>query len=219
MEKKRMYTIIAASQNKGKIQEMEIITKEFGMEIIPRDDAGIEDIEIVEDKETFEENSLKKAKEIMNLCGKVTIADDSGLEVDALGGAPGVHSARYAGDERDDQKNRDKLLLDLEGVPFEKRTARFVSVISMAYPDGTEIIARGECEGHIIFEERGQNGFGYDCLFVPIGYDQTFGELSSEEKNKISHRSNALWLLKEKLGKQNVEKKIVSNDPAWDKTV
>ena len=199
-----MQTIIAASQNKGKIKELEAITKEFGMKIISRDEAGVDNIEVIEDGETFEENSLKKAREIMALCGKITIADDSGIEVDALDGAPGVISAMYAGEECDDKKNRDKLLKELAGVPLEKRTARFVSVISMAWPDGKEIVARGECAGHVIFEERGVNGFGYDSLFVPLGYEQTFGEISPEEKNKISHRANALKRLQAELGKQDV---------------
>ena len=199
-----METIIAASQNKGKIRELEAITKEFGMKVISRDEAGVDNIEVIEDGVTFEENSLKKAREIMALCGKITIADDSGIEVDALDGAPGVISAMYAGDECDDQKNRDKLLKELAGTPIEKRTARFVSVISMAYPDGKEIVTRGECEGHVIFEERGTNGFGYDSLFVPLGYELTFAELSPEEKNKISHRANALKRLQIELGKQDV---------------
>ena len=198
-----METIIAASQNKGKIKEMEAITKAFGMTVISRGEAGIADVDIIEDGKTFEENSLKKAREIMKLCGKATIADDSGVEVDALGGEPGVFSARYAGDECDDKKNRDKLLEALAEVPLEKRTGRFVSAISMVWPDGKEITARGECEGHIIFEERGEHGFGYDSLFVPEGHEKTFAELPPEEKNKISHRANALNLLKNKLEGQN----------------
>jgi len=197
-----METIVAASQNKGKLKEIEAITSEFGMSVISRDEAGIADIEVVEDGDTFEANSLKKAREIMELCGRVTIADDSGVVVDALSGEPGVYSAMYAGEERDDKKNRNKLLNELEGVPLEKRTARFVSVISMVWPDGRELTARGESEGHIIFEERGTNGFGYDSLFRPLGYEKTFAELSPEEKNKISHRANALKLLKTKLALQ-----------------
>ena len=197
-----MEIIVAASQNKGKLKEIEAITSEFGMSVISRDEAGIADIEVVEDGDTFEANSLKKAREIMELCGRVTIADDSGVVVDALSGEPGVYSAMYAGEERDDKKNRNKLLNELEGVPLEKRTARFVSVISMVWPDGRELTARGESEGHIIFEERGTNGFGYDSLFRPLGYEKTFAELSPEEKNKISHRANALKLLKTKLALQ-----------------
>ena len=200
----QMETIVAASQNKNKIKELEAITKEFGMQIISRDEAGIDNIEVIEDGKTFEENSMKKAREIMKICGKITIADDSGIEVDALNGAPGVISARYAGEECSDQKNREKLLKELDGIPLKKRAARFVAVISMAYPDGKTIAARGECAGHVIFEERGTNGFGYDSLFVPLGYDQTFAEISPEEKNKISHRANALKLLQIELRRQSV---------------
>ena len=204
IEMRNMMEIVAATQNSNKIREIEAITKEFGMRVISRDEAGIPDIEIIEDGETFEENSLKKAREIMKLAGMAAIADDSGIAVDALGGRPGVYSARYAGDECDDGKNNAKLLTELDGIPPERRTARFVSVISMAYPDGGEIIARGECEGHILFAGRGENGFGYDPLFVPLGYDKTFAELTLEEKNKISHRAKALRLLKSKLEVKNV---------------
>ena len=198
-----MKTIIVATKNKNKVREIEAITKELGMKVMSRDEAGIDDIEVAEDGDTYEENSLAKAKAIMALCNEITIADDSGVEVDALNGAPGVISAMYAGDECDDQKNRNKLLKELAGVPLEKRTARFVSVISMVYPSGKELVVRGESEGHIIFEERGTNGFGYDSLFVPLGYEQTYAELSSEEKNKISHRANALKLLQSKLKEQS----------------
>ncbi|MCL1808182.1 MAG: RdgB/HAM1 family non-canonical purine NTP pyrophosphatase [Clostridiales bacterium] len=198
-----METIIAASQNRGKIMEMEAITKEFGMHILSRGEAGVADVEIIEDGATFEENSLKKAREIMKLCGKATIADDSGVMVDALNGGPGIFSARYAGAECDDKKNRVKLLREMEGVPYEKRTAKFVSVISMVYPCGKEIVARGVCEGHIAFEERGTGGFGYDSLFVPLGYEKTFAELAPSVKNAVSHRANALKQLKVKLEKGN----------------
>lgn len=198
-----METIVVASRNKNKIKELEAITKEFGMRVVSRDDAGVADIEIIEDGSTFEENSLKKAREISRLCGKATIADDSGIEVDALGGEPGIYSARYAGDECNDKKNREKLLAALNGTPLERRTGRFVSVISMVYPDGKEILARGECEGRVTFAEMGENGFGYDSIFIPLGYEKTFAELSPEEKNAISHRANALKMLKAKLEAQN----------------
>ncbi len=187
-----METIVAASRNKHKIVEIEAITKSFGMMIISRDEAGIPPIEVEEDGETFEENSLKKAKEIQKLCGKVTIADDSGLMVDYLDGAPGVYSARFAGEDSNDSKNNEKLLKLLEGIPEEKRGAKFVSVITMIFPDGEVIVARGECKGKIIESPVGTNGFGYDPLFVPDGYEQTFAQLKSEEKNKISHRARAL---------------------------
>ena len=194
-----MSRIIAASQNKHKIKEIEAITKKFGMEIVSRDEAGIADIEIVEDGTTFEENSYKKAYEIMKLSGEVTIADDSGIVVDCIGGAPGVYSARFAGVDGDDEANNRKLMDMIKDVPFEERTARFVSVITMVYPDGDTIVARGEVEGHVIPEEIGENGFGYDPMFIPLGYDITFGQFEPEAKNKISHRGRALVSLQKQL--------------------
>lgn len=191
--------IVAATKNRHKIEEIQAIAGEFGMDVISRADAGVPDIEVEEDGDTFEENSEKKAREIMELCGEITIADDSGLMVDALDGAPGVISARFAGEDGNDLKNNEKLLKLLEDVPPEKRTARFVSVITMVYPDGGKIVARGECKGHMIYQPKGSNGFGYDPLFVPDGYDRTFAELTGEEKNRISHRAVALQNLRRKL--------------------
>lgn len=187
-----MDVIIAASRNRHKIEEIEEITGKFGMKVISRDDAGLPQDEIEEDGDTFESNSLKKASEIMKLCGQATIADDSGLMVDCLGGAPGVYSARFAGEDCDDDKNNAKLLALLENVPYKERRAKFVSVITLIYPDGETVTARGECEGHIIGEPEGDNGFGYDPLFVPDGYQRTFAQLTAEEKNAISHRAKAL---------------------------
>lgn len=200
-----MSIIVAASKNQHKIKEIEAITSQFGMEIIPRDRAGVPDVEIEEDGTTFEENSYKKAYGIMKLCGEITIADDSGLEVDCLDGAPGVYSARFAGEDGNDQANNDKLKGLLKDVPYEKRTGRFVSVITMVWPDGKRLVARGEVEGHIVLEEKGSNGFGYDPLFVPLDYDITFGEFEPEEKNKISHRANALRELKRQLKELQAE--------------
>ncbi len=194
-----MKRIIIASQNKHKIQEIEAITKKFGMLLVSRDEAGVPEIEVTEDGKTFEENSYKKAYEIMKLSGEITIADDSGLSVDALCGAPGVHSARFAGEHAQDHENNEKLLFLLSAVPEEKRTAKFISVITMLYPDGSKIVARGECPGHILFEGRGSGGFGYDPLFVPEGFGKSFGELSAEEKNQISHRARALAELERQL--------------------
>ncbi|MEA4923176.1 MAG: RdgB/HAM1 family non-canonical purine NTP pyrophosphatase [Eubacteriaceae bacterium] len=194
-----MDTIVAATQNKHKVKELEAITREFGMEIVTRDDAGVPDIEVTEDGKTFEENSYKKAFEIMKLCGQITIADDSGLEVDCLSGAPGVFSARFAGNDGDDEANNEKLKGLIREVPYEERTARFVSVITMIWPDGEKLVARGEVEGHLVLEEKGTNGFGYDPLFVPEGYDITFGQFDPDDKNKISHRGNALRKLRELL--------------------
>ena len=190
------------------------------MSIISRDEAGVPPVEIPETGKTFEENSYIKAYEIMKLCGQITVADDSGLVVDCLDGAPGVFSARFGGfeglwpdDEGDaktdrpaadtpDSDNNAKLIRLIKDVPYEKRTARFVSVITMVYPDGKTLVARGTVEGHLVLEERGDNGFGYDPLFVPEGYDRTFGELGHEIKNSISHRARALQVLHEKLEKE-----------------
>ena len=203
--------IVAATRNEHKIREIGQITSQFGMKIISRDQAGIPPVEIVEDGKTFEENSYKKAYEIMKLCGQITIADDSGIEADALGGAPGIYSARFAamsddltedqapGEDSDDKENNRKLMRLLAPFPYEERTGRFVSVITMVFPDGESITARGTVEGHILLEERGAGGFGYDPMFVPEGYDKTFGELPAELKNQISHRANALKQLKQKL--------------------
>ena len=184
--------IIAASSNAHKIKEIQAIMGKFGMEVVSRDQAGVPPFEIEEDGDTFEENSLKKAREIMKVTGQITIADDSGLMVDYLEGAPGVYSARFAGEQCDDLKNNDKLLNMLSGVPEKDRTAKFVSVITLVFPGGEILVARGECPGRIIETPIGENGFGYDPLFVPEGYDKTFAQLGAEEKNKISHRAKAL---------------------------
>ena len=194
-----MDTIIAASQNKHKIAEIEAITKALGYSVISRDEAGLPPDDIEEDGKTFEENSFKKARVIMEMCGKPTIADDSGLMVDFLDGAPGVYSARFAGEECDDAANNAKLLSLLEGLPMEKRTAKFVSVITLLFPDGRKLVARGECPGRILEEGRGSGGFGYDPLFLPDGADLTFAQMGPEEKNRISHRARALAELERQL--------------------
>lgn len=200
-----MKRIIAASSNAHKIKEIQAIMGKFGMEVVSRKDAGVPEFEIVEDGETFEENSKKKAVEIMKASGEITVADDSGLMVDYLGGAPGVYSARFAGEECDDEKNNLKLMKLLEGLPQEEKKAQFVSVITLAYPNGEVLVARGECPGRIIEVPTGENGFGYDPLFVPDGFDKTFAQLTEDEKNKISHRAKALEKLEELLtGREDV---------------
>ncbi|MBQ3322769.1 MAG: RdgB/HAM1 family non-canonical purine NTP pyrophosphatase [Firmicutes bacterium] len=210
-----MKTIVAATRNKHKIEEIGAITSKFGMTIMSRDEAGVPPVEIPETGKTFEENSYIKALEIMKLCGQITVADDSGLVVDCLSGAPGVYSARFAGFEglwpedaagidTNDKDNNAKLINLIKEFPYEERTARFVSVITMVYPDGKTIVARGTVEGHLVLEERGDGGFGYDPLFVPEGYDKTFGELSQQIKNSISHRANALKALYDQL-ENNIE--------------
>ncbi len=191
--------IIAATQNKHKIKEIQAITEPFGFQIVSREEAGIGDFEIEENGETFEENSLKKAMSIFDICGIPTIADDSGLMVDILDGGPGVYSARFAGEEGNDSKNNDKLLELMKDVPVEKRSGRFVSVITMVFSKDDIIVARGECLGHIMYEATGENGFGYDPLFAPRGYEVSFGNLPTVLKNCISHRARALKILKHKL--------------------
>lgn len=192
-----MLTIIAATGNEHKLREIRDIVGQFGMEVISQKEAGFGDIDVVEDGETFEENSFKKANEIMKLSGKICIADDSGLSVDFLNGAPGVYSARYAGEHKSDLDNNNKLLKELENAP--DRSAKFVSVVTMVYPDGKVIQARGECPGRIIFEPRGTGGFGYDPLFIADGLDETFAEITQETKNTVSHRAKALAELERKL--------------------
>lgn len=200
-----MKRIIAASSNAHKIKEIQTIMGKFGMEVVSRKDAGVPDFEIVEDGETFEENSLKKAMEIMNVTGEITVADDSGLMVDYLGGAPGVYSARFAGEECDDNKNNEKLIKLLDGLTGDDRKAKFVSVITLVYPDGETLVARGECPGRMISVPTGENGFGYDPLFVPDGCEKTFAQLTDEEKNQISHRAKALEKLEKLLAEREAK--------------
>ncbi|MDR3295080.1 MAG: RdgB/HAM1 family non-canonical purine NTP pyrophosphatase [Clostridiales Family XIII bacterium] len=196
--------VVAATQNRHKILEISEITGKLGLEVIPRAAAGIPDFEIEEDGETFEENSLKKAMSIMHACGRAAVADDSGLEADALSGAPGVYSARFAGVSGDgaDAENNKKLLRLLAEIPDEARTGRFVSVVTLAFPDGRTLVARGTCEGRIGRRPAGNGGFGYDPLFTPLGYEKTFAQLPAEVKNRISHRAKALAALAEMLAAQ-----------------
>ena len=197
-----MTKIILASNNKGKIKEVKEICKDMQVEIVSMKEAGI-DIDIEENGTTFEENALIKAEAVMKLTGELTIADDSGLEVDYLNKEPGIYSARYAGvdGEEADAKNREKLLAELADVPTERRQAKFVStIVLLQHPsDPSPIIAQGECDGQIIYEEKGENGFGYDSLFFSPEKGCTFAELETVEKKKISHRAKALAVLKSKL--------------------
>ena len=181
--------IVAATGNAHKVVEMSSILAPYGIEILGAGTRGGMP-EVDEDGETFKENAIKKATTCARLWNCPVIADDSGLEVMALGGAPGVHSARYAGEGGNDGRNLRKLLANLEGV--EDRRARFVTVVALALPDGTVKTAEGTVSGRIIHEARGTGGFGYDPAFVPDGYDKTFAELPAETKNSLSHRANAL---------------------------
>jgi XTP/dITP diphosphohydrolase len=198
----KMDRIIAASRNKHKLDEIGKILSKFGLQIISRDDAGIEKFEIKEDGTSFEENSYKKAYAIFKVSGEATIADDSGLMVDFLNGAPGIYSARFSGDNATDEENNKKLLDLMSDVDEEKRTARFVSVITMIFKNGEKIVARGECEGTLLYEPMGKNGFGYDPIFKPLGYNKSFAQLTSEEKNGISHRAVALKQLEKLLSER-----------------
>jgi XTP/dITP diphosphohydrolase len=154
-----------------------------------------------EDGGSFAENGLKKARLNSQFFGKLTIADDSGLEVDALNGIPGIYSARYAGIRASDQENRKKLLKELEGIPMSKRGAEFKCVIAMASPDGWEVVTEGSCRGRIGFQEIGKRGFGYDPIFILPRHGKTMAQLTLEEKNRISHRGKALRKLKKIINK------------------
>ena len=192
--------IVLATGNQGKIKEMADVLASLGFEVVAQTDLGIESPE--ETGLTFVENALLKARYAAEKSGLPAIADDSGLVVAALNGAPGLYSARYAGEEGNDAKNRAKLLVELADVPQEKRQAKFVScIVFLRHPtDPSPIIAEGECQGVIGFEEKGENGFGYDSLFFSPQQGCTFAELETVEKKKISHRARALNVLKEKLG-------------------
>jgi len=183
--------LVLATKNEGKIKEMTELLAGQDIEILSLADFP-EIEEIVEDGETFRENAIIKATEVCMQTGLPTLADDSGLEVDCLEGLPGVYSARFAGEERDNSANKKKLLELLEGVPAEERTARFKCIIAVADTDCFVYISEGTCEGLITSEERGDGGFGYDPLFYLPEYDKTFAELDLETKNKISHRGKAL---------------------------
>lgn len=193
-----MKSIILASNNKDKVKEVKEILK--GYDIISMKEAGI-DVDIEENGTTFEENALIKARAIMKLTGQITMADDSGLEIDYLNKAPGVYSARFMGhDTSYDIKNK-ALIQKLEGVNGSDRSGRFVCAIAVCFPDGREIVKRGTMEGLIAEEIKGDNGFGYDPIVYLPEYGKTSGELAPEEKNKISHRGKALALIKEELDK------------------
>lgn len=193
-----MKSIILASNNKDKVKEVKEILK--GYDIISMKEAGI-DVDIEENGTTFEENALIKARAIMKLTCQITMADDSGLEIDYLNKAPGVYSARFMGhDTSYDIKNK-ALIQKIEGVKGSDRSGRFVCAIAVCFPDGREIVKRGTMEGLIAEEIKGDNGFGYDPIVYLPEYGKTSGELAPEEKNKISHRGKALALIKEELDK------------------
>lgn len=188
--------IIVATKNEDKMREIREILSRFDAKFISQHEADI-DIDVEETGKTFEENALLKARAVSVFCDAPVLADDSGLCVDALDGRPGIYSARYAGEGASDSEKIKKVLDELEGA--EDRSARFVSVVALVFPDGREITARGEVEGTILTEPRGDAGFGYDPIFYSSELKKSFGEASEEEKNKISHRKRALEGLCERL--------------------
>lgn len=187
--------IIAATKNHGKVREIRESLKGLGFKIYSLDD--FPDVPAIEeDGKDFIENALKKARFYSKYFGKMTIADDSGLEVDILNGLPGIYSARYAGERASDRKNNEKLLREMEGIPYSKRGARFKCVIAIVSPEGREAIVEGSCRGRIGFREVGKKGFGYDPLFVLPQDGKTMAQFTIEEKNRISHRGKALRKLR-----------------------
>lgn len=196
--------IIVATNNQGKVKEIKNILAPHN--VMSQSEAGI-DIEVEETGETFAENAFLKARSLKQFTNAAIIADDSGLMVDYLNGEPGVYSARYAGDNTTPMQGMEKLLKNLDGVPFEGRSAHFVSVVALILPDGTEYSFDGSCDGYITNILKGENGFGFDPIFYYPPFNKTFAELTDEEKNSVSHRSIAIKKLAEFL-KVTVEENI-----------
>lgn len=185
-------TLVLATRNQGKIAEMQRLLDSLSsdIQVRPSSEFNLDDIEEI--GSTFEENALLKATTIARATGLPALADDSGLCIDVLGGAPGIFSARWAGTHGDDQANIEKLLGDLRKIPSEQRSAKFVCVIALALANGESEVVRGELSGEIRFEPSGNNGFGYDPIFQPLGHQRTLAEMEPEEKDSISHRGFAL---------------------------
>lgn len=190
--------IIFATGNQDKMREIRMIMAHLGIEILSMKEAGIS-VGVEENGQTFEENALIKAKAIAAECQEIVLADDSGLEIDALNKEPGVYSARYMGEATSYHEKNKNLIQRLEGVPEEERTARFVCAIAAVLPEGTIIQTKAAMEGRIGYEERGENGFGYDPIFMLPEYGKSSAEISAEEKNALSHRGKALRMMAEKL--------------------
>ena len=191
--------IFIATKNKKILVELERILTPLGFEVLSEKDLDKPLGEVEETGTTFAENALLKAKAGLELTGLISVADDSGICVDYLNGAPGIYSARYSGGHGNDEENNKKILRELEGVPMEQRGAHYSAAIACVFPDGRSFTVQGDCFGHIAFEESGTQGFGYDPLF--ISEKGCFGHLSAEEKDEISHRGKALRLFKEELTK------------------
>ena len=190
--------IVFATGNADKVREIQMIMEDTGMEVITMKEAGIS-IDIEENGSTYEENALIKARAVARYTDDIVMADDSGLEIDYLNKEPGIHSARYLGEDTSYRIKNQNLIDRLSGVPDEERTARFVCAIAAVLPDGRELTTRATIEGRIDYEEKGQHGFGYDPIFYVPEFHKTTAELTEEEKNKVSHRGKALRLMKEEL--------------------
>ncbi len=188
--------IVFATGNQNKMREIHEIMDDLGMEIVSMKEAGIA-VDIVEDGQSFEENAVIKASAIAARCQDIVLADDSGLEVDALNKEPGIYSARYMGEDTSYRIKNQNIIDRLDGVPDEKRTARFVCAVAAVFPDGTHTVVRETIEGRIGYAESGANGFGYDPIFYVPEYGCTTADLSPEQKNEISHRGKALKKIKE----------------------
>ena len=193
--------IAIASRNPGKIREIRSICSDWPVEWITADEHEDPWPGVEETGQTYLENALLKARAVAGSLGVPAVADDSGIEVDALGGAPGPRSARYAGEEATDEENLRMLIRAVAGVPAEGRTARYRCVSVVAWPDGREVSAEGTCEGTLVSKPRGTGGFGYDPVFVPAGWDKTMAELRPDEKDRISHRGRAFRALRELLAR------------------
>ena len=191
--------VVLASKNKHKLEEISKITEKFDMELVLESELGV-DIDVEETGSTFEENSFLKAEAVMKATGLPALADDSGIAVDALNGEPGIYSARYGFDESLDDRGRLNLLLkNTENVPDDKRQAKFVCVITLVTPQGQTIQARGEVHGMLLRAPAGENGFGYDPIFYYPPFGKSLAQVSPEEKNRVSHRANAMKVFYEKL--------------------
>ncbi|TGA99438.1 XTP/dITP diphosphatase [Sporolactobacillus shoreae] len=190
-----MTQVLIASNNQGKIREIKTLLADFHVEVRSLKDLGI-DIDVPETGTTFQENAALKAETLSKKMNMITLADDSGLSVDAIGGEPGIFSARYSGPEKDSERNIDKLLGKLDGIPLEKRTAHFTCVLAFSRPGKPTRFAEGRCDGLITLERHGSDGFGYDPVFLVPQEKLTFAEMGDEEKNTISHRALALRQLK-----------------------
>lgn len=197
-----MERMIVATKNKGKMREIRFILSALPYQILSLEEAGIF-LDVEEDGASFEENALKKAQAIWAVAGGMVLADDSGLEVDALGGEPGIRSARYGGNNLDDQGRWQLLLKNLEGVPEDQRTARFVCAAAVISAK-QRLVVRGTMEGHILLAPRGENGFGYDPVFLVTETGKSVAEMDEAEKNRVSHRGRSLALLASELANSHV---------------